>query len=74
MFSKCASTLWLIVDEGFHVDEDKGSGVIVVWSVHVGAGGNFGVCFRLAEQQKMLLGLGNHLAPEVLGKRFRIAT
>ena len=43
VFGECASTLWLVVDEGFHADGDEGSGVIVVWAVHVGVGGNFGV-------------------------------
>ena len=48
VFSKCALTLWLVVDEGFHTDGDKWSGVVVVWALHVGVGGNFEVCFRLA--------------------------
>ena len=43
VFGEFASTLWLVVDEGFHADGEKGSGVIVVWAVHVGVGGNFGV-------------------------------
>ena len=48
VFGECVSMLWIIVDEGFHADGDEGSGVVVVWAVHVGVGGNFGVCFRLA--------------------------
>ena len=48
VFGKCSSTLWLVVDKGFHADGDEGSGVVVVWAIHVVVGGNFGVCFRLA--------------------------
>ena len=48
MFGECALTLWLVVDKGFQANRDKGSGVVVVWAVHMGVGGNFGVCFRLA--------------------------
>ena len=40
VFGKCASTIWLVVDEGLHANGDEGSGVIVLWSVHVGVGGN----------------------------------
>ena len=38
-----ASTLCLVVDEGFHANGDEVIGSIVVWNVHVGVGGNFGV-------------------------------
>ena len=48
VFGEFVLTLWLVVDESFHADGDKGSGVVVVWAVHVGVGGNFVVCFRLA--------------------------
>ena len=43
MFGKGVSTLWLVVDKVFHSDGEKVSGVIVVWAVHVGIGGFFGV-------------------------------
>ena len=68
VFGECSLTLWLVADEGFHADGDKGSGVLVVWDVHVGVGGNFGVCFRLGYKQQLALVLGNQLTPEVLGK------
>ena len=48
MFGKGVSTLWLVVDKVFHSDGEKVSGVIVVWAVHVGIGGIFGVWFGLA--------------------------
>ena len=48
VFRKCVSTLWLVAGDGFHADGDEGSGVVVVWAVHVVVGGNFVACFRLA--------------------------
>ena len=48
LFGKCVPTLWLVVDEGFHVNRDKRNGVVVVWAVHVVVGEHSGVCFRLA--------------------------
>ena len=48
VFGKCALTLWLVVDKGLHANGDEGSGVVVVWVVHVGVGGNVGGYFRLA--------------------------
>ena len=48
MFRKCVLVLWLVLDEGFYANRDEGSGVSVVWAVHVGVDGNLGVCFRLA--------------------------
>ena len=47
MFGKCASMLCLFVDVGFHADGEEESAIVVVWVVHVGVGGNFGVYFRL---------------------------
>ena len=43
VFGECASTLWLFVEEGLHDNRDKVSGIIVVWAVHMGVGGKFGV-------------------------------
>ena len=43
VFSEGASTLWIVLDEVFHAERYKGSGVIVLWAVHVSVGGIFGV-------------------------------
>ena len=43
VFGKGASTFWFVMDNGFRDNGDEGSGVIVVWDVHVGVGGIFGV-------------------------------
>ena len=48
VFGECALTLWLVNNKGFRADRNKGSGIVVVWAIHVGVDGNFGACFRLA--------------------------
>ena len=49
MLCECAPVLLFIVDECFHANRNKGCGIVVVWSIHVGVGGDLGVYLGLAE-------------------------
>ena len=47
VFSKSTLMRWLVMDESFYANGDKGRGVTAVWDTPVGVDGNFWVCSRL---------------------------
>ena len=49
VFSECAPTIWLLVNECFNDDGGKGCDVVFMSSIHMGVDKKLGACFGLAE-------------------------
>ena len=46
-----------------HADGDEGEGGVIMRAVQVFVGQDVGICVALAEEEELLLGLGDGMAP-----------
>ena len=67
MFGPGPSFDWIVVDQCFHADGDKGERRVIVRAVKVCVRRYFGVCVTLAKEEELPFCLGDDLAPEAEG-------
>ena len=55
----------IVVDQGFHANEDKGERIVIMCAEQVCVGRYFWIVVALAEEEELPFCLGGDLAPEV---------
>ena len=74
MFGLGPSFAWIVVDQGFHADRDKGERRLIMCAVQVCVGRHFWVGVALAEEEELPFCLRDDLAPEAEGESAGRAT
>ena len=67
MFGPGPSFAWLVVDQCFHADGDKGECRVIMRAIQVCVRGYFWVCVALEKEEELPFRLGGELAPEAEG-------